>query len=136
MKGTCLCGAIHVTAPDQDEISVCRCTLCRRWGGSPMFAVHCGPGVQFSGSATPATYRSSEWAERGFCPNCGTHLYFHFLPEDDYVLAAGLFQDPAGFRITGQIFIDEKPAYYELANETETLTGEQVFAQFAGSSSS
>ncbi|PAU81789.1 aldehyde-activating protein [Halovibrio salipaludis] len=136
MHGKCLCGSIQVTAPDQDEISVCHCTMCRRWGGAPMFAVHCGPEVQFSGSATPSTYRSSEWAERGFCPSCGTHLYFHYLPQDDYVLAAGLFQDPEDFRITGQIFIDDKPSYYALANETETLTGEQVIAQFGGASSS
>ena len=29
-----------------------------------------------------------------------------------------------------QIFIDEKPDFYSFANETTTLTGEEVFAQF------
>jgi len=95
-----------------------------------MLAVHCGPGVAFSGRQAPARYRSSDWAERGFCATCGTHLFYHLLPTDEYIVPAGLFQDRA-FELTSQIFIDEKPAYYEFANHTPTLTGEQVFAQFA-----
>lgn len=94
-----------------------------------MFAVHCGPGVAFSGQHPPTTYRSSEWAERGFCPTCGTHLFYHLLPSDEYILPAGLFHEQS-FDVANQIFIDEKPEYYELANDTPKLTGEQVFAQF------
>ena len=30
-----------------------------------------------------------------------------------------------------QIFIDEKPAYYDFANKTHNMTGAEVFAQFA-----
>lgn len=96
-----------------------------------MYAVHCGSGVTFSGQQQVQRYRSSEWAERGFCPVCGTHLFYHLLPADEYMLPAGIFQDVKDFRIGSQIFIDEKPDYYELANETPKLTGEQVFAQFA-----
>jgi len=103
--------------------------MCRRWGGGPMLAVHCRSGVAFAGHA-PAVYRSSEWAERGFCPTCGTHLFYHLLPSAEYILPAGLFQDE-DFEVTSQIFVDEKPGYYALANETAMLTGEQVFAQFA-----
>ena len=33
----------------------------------------------------------------------------------------------------GQIFIDEKPNYYEFANDTPKMTGKQVFAQFEDS---
>lgn len=129
MEGSCLCNSITVSAPAEAEVGICHCSMCRRWGGGPMLAVHCRSGVTFSGQA-PATYRSSEWAERGFCPTCGTHLFYHLLPSDEYVLPAGLFQDQA-FEVTSQIFIDEKPGYYALANETAMLTGEQVFAQFA-----
>ena len=73
MKGTCLCGSIEVTAPNHKQVSVCHCSLCRRWSGGPMFAVHFGSPVKFSG-ATPVAYRSSEWAERGFCATCGTQI--------------------------------------------------------------
>lgn len=94
-----------------------------------MFAVHCNGDVQFSGAA-PNAYRSSEWAERGFCGNCGTHLYYHLLPSDQYILPAGIFQD-RDFVLASEIFIDEKPDFYALKNETEKLTGKQVFEQFA-----
>lgn len=48
-----------------------------------------------------------------------------------YYVSAGLFQDQA-FELASQIFIDEKPPFYALANQTPTLTGQQVFEQFAG----
>lgn len=131
MKGSCLCGAIEVSTADQNKIDVCHCSMCRRWGGGPMLAVHCGPTVTFSGREKPCTYQSSDWAERGFCPVCGTHLFYHLLPADEYVLPAGLFDTDSSFEVSNQIFIDEKPDYYEFANDTPKMTGEQVIAQFS-----
>ena len=130
MKGSCLCGAVEVSALDHHDIGLCHCSMCRRWSGGPMFAVHCGPGVTFTGKQQPARYQSSEWAERGFCPVCATHLFYHLLPTDEYMLPAGIFGDAVDFRLASQIFIDEKPDYYDLSNKTPMLTGEQVFAQF------
>lgn len=129
MKGKCLCGAIEVDAPDHEDVGLCHCSMCRRWSGGPMFAVHCGPGVSFSGQE-PARYQSSDWAERGFCAKCGSHLFYHLLPGDEYILPAGLFQDRE-FKLASEIFIDEKPAFYELKNDTRKMTGPQVFEQFA-----
>lgn len=134
MKGVCLCGAIEVLAEDHAEISLCHCSICRRWSGGPMFAVHCGSEVRFSG-AEPKTYRSSDWAERGFCDTCGTHLFYHLLPGNEYILPVGLFQDQT-FTLASQIFIDEKPEFYAFANETAELTGKQVFEQFAAGGAS
>jgi hypothetical protein len=66
----------------------------------------------------------------GGARTCGTHLFYHLLPSNEYILPAGLFQDRQ-FTLTNEIFIDEKPDYYELRNETEKMTGQQVFEQFA-----
>lgn len=129
MKGQCLCGSITVEAADQAELGLCHCTMCRRWTGGPMFAVHCGANVTFSGD-TVSRYKSSDWAERGFCAKCGTHLFYYLLPSNEYILSAGLFQEQA-FRLTNQIFIDEKPGYYEFSNQTKNLTGQQVFELYA-----
>lgn len=129
MKGKCLCGSIEVSAPSQKEIGLCHCSICRRWSGGPMFVVHCGSDVQFDG-ASPATYRSSDWAERGFCGKCGTHLFYHLLQNNEFILVAGIFQDQ-DFELANEIFIDEKPAFYEFSNETHKLTGQQVFEQYA-----
>lgn len=129
MQGKCLCGAVEVVAPEQKEVGLCHCSMCRRWSGGPLFAVHCESGVSFNG-LEPARYRSSDWAERGFCPTCGTHLFYYLLPGDEYVLPAGLFQDQS-FHLESEIFIDEKPEYYELKNDTRKMTGQQVFELYA-----
>jgi len=133
MKGSCLCGAIEVSTADQSSVEVCHCNMCRKWGGGPLLAVHCGPEVTFSGEQKPSIYQSSDWAERGFCSTCGTHLFYHLLPTDEYILTAGLFENSTGLLMTSQIFIDQKPEYYEFSNETPKLTGEQVFAKFSES---
>lgn len=129
MKGQCLCGAVKITTDDNNEVGLCHCSMCRAWSGGPMFAVHGGTDVGFSGTA-PSRYRSSDWAERGFCPTCGTHLFYYLIPNQEYIFTAGLFPDQK-FHLTSQIFIDEKPAFYEFKNETKNMTGQQVFEQFS-----
>ncbi|GAB4318757.1 MAG: GFA family protein [Leptolyngbyaceae cyanobacterium] len=136
MEGKCLCGAITVTTPDKQHIDACHCGMCRRWGGGPALMVVCGSNVQIDGTENVKAYRSSEWAERAFCSECGTHLYYKFLPTGDYFVPAGLFQDGVEFEFTEQIFIDRKPAYYDFANQTVNLTEAEVFAKFAPSGNS
>jgi hypothetical protein len=94
-------------------------------------AIHCGPSVEFDNADAITNYRSSEWAERGFCSKCGTHLYYRFAGSDDYILFAGSFGDSVPFELREQIFIDSKPDFYEFANSTENMTGAEVFAKFA-----
>lgn len=132
MNGKCLCGGVSISAPRITDISVCHCSMCRRWGGGPFLALHAGSDIAFSGELGPSRFRSSDWAERGFCPRCGTSLFYHLLQGDVYILSAGLFQNESGFQVVNQIFIDEKPEYYALANKTPELTGAAVFAQFIG----
>ncbi|HCJ16022.1 MAG TPA: hypothetical protein DHV57_01240, partial [Hyphomonas sp.] len=75
-------------------------------------------------------YQSSDWAERAFCKTCGSHLYYHLKFHDHFALSAGLFQEADLSKLSQQIFIDEKAAYYDLANDTPMLTGEEAFAAF------
>ncbi|MBW7862614.1 MAG: hypothetical protein H3C33_16135 [Rhodocyclaceae bacterium] len=46
------------------------------------------------------------------------------------LFAAVLFQSQ-DFELSRGIFIDEKPRYYELRNETRKMTGAEAFAQYA-----
>lgn len=130
MNGHCLCGAVTFTSPDTAEIGACHCGYCRRWGGGPLLAVHCGPDVTFSGTGHISVYRSSEWAERAFCKHCGSHLYYRLLATGEYFVPAGAF-DGDDFELTSQIYIDRKPPYYDFANHTPMLTEQQVIEQFS-----
>jgi hypothetical protein len=129
MKGQCLCGAVAFTVPESREIGVCHCGYCRRWGGGPMLAVHCGTEVQFTGAEQIGVFASSEWAERAFCTRCGTHLYYKLLATGEHFIPAGTFESEA-FELASQIYIDKKPAYYDFANSTPMLTEQQVMAQY------
>lgn len=48
------------------------------------------------------------------------------------MVAVGLFDDQEGLTFKRQVFIDEKPPYYQFADDTENLTGEDIFALFGG----
>ena len=97
-----------------------------------MLAVHCGPKVQFEGTESIAVYASSEWAERAFCKNCGTHLYYKLLATGEFFVPAGAFES-SEFELASQIYVDKKPSYYSFANQTPMLTEQQVIEQFTSS---
>ena len=131
IEGHCLCGTVTVRAtPVRRHVEACHCTMCRRWSGLAYLGVHCGSDVAFEGEEHIVRYRSSEWAERGFCGRCGSSLFFHYLPKGTYGLLAGLFPDDALLQLNEEIFIDEKPDYYAFAGDTEKMTGAEVIAKF------
>jgi hypothetical protein len=131
IEGKCLCGAVTVRAtPVRRHVEACHCTMCRRWGGVAYLGVQCGADVEFEGEENVARYRSSEWAERGFCGACGSSLFFHYLPKGTYGLLAGLFPDEALLPLSEEIFIDEKPDYYAFAGDAVKMTGAEVMAKF------
>jgi hypothetical protein len=132
VHGGCLCGAVGLSTTSIDRhVAACHCGMCRKWGGGALLAVECGSDVNFTGGENIGIYQSSEWAERGFCNKCGTHLFYRIKQNNQYYIPAGVFHNDQGFVLSHQVFIDEKPEYYSFANETKNLTGEELFAQFA-----
>lgn len=130
-KGRCLCGAVTVEAStDKTDMGACHCSICRKWGGGPLLAVECPDGVSFEGETHIGVYDSSDWAQRGFCKLCGTHLFYRLKDRPLYALPVGLLDEGDRLAFTHQVFIDEKPANYAFANKTHDLTGAEVFAQF------
>jgi len=131
-SGHCLCGAVRFTAKNMSKnAGACHCTTCRKWGGGPFLAVDCGTDVTFEEERTISIYNSSQWAERGFCHQCGSHLYYRIKGNGQYIMPVGLFDDDGVFVFDHQVFIDEKPSFYCFANETHDMTGPEVFAKFA-----
>ena len=130
LDGACLCGAVRVrlTQPERG-VEACHCTMCRHWGGGPLLSLHGVTAPRFEGEQQIARYSSSDWAERGFCRACGTHLFFYYRPEQTYSFAAGLFDLPEGFALTEEIFVDEKPGYYDFAGDADRLTGAEAMAK-------
>ncbi len=130
ISGSCLCGTVSLRCSGSDqELGVCHCHMCRKWGGGPLMAL-VAEKVTFTGEQAITVFDSSPWAERGFCSQCGSHLFYRLKEREEYHIPAGLLEDDSNIRINLQVFIDEKPAYYDFANQTEKMTGAEIFAKY------
>ena len=107
--------------------------MCRKWSAGPFFAIECGATLKVEDPSQLGIYRSSDWAERCFCKQCGTPLFYRLVGKDFYAVSVEAFDDRGDFALTSQIFVDEKPAYYDFANKTKNMTGAEVFAAFGAS---
>ncbi|MBW4687590.1 MAG: GFA family protein [Komarekiella atlantica HA4396-MV6] len=135
-KGSCLCGAVSVSTTNMsNQVGACHCSMCRNWGGGPLLVVECESDASFSGEENIGVYQSSEWAERGFCTKCGSHLFYKLKQNNQYYIPVGIFDNDEDLVLEHQIFIDEKPEYYSFANETKNITGAELLAQFEPPSS-
>lgn len=132
LKGQCLCGSIKVAVtPNSESVDVCHCSVCRKWTAGPYLALSCADNVEITGD-TITTFRSSEWAERLFCSHCGTSIVWRLTDGGgENHVNSELFNETSGFPLGTQVFIDEKPDNYDFAQQTNTMTGAQVFALFA-----
>ena len=131
MQGNCLCGSVTVAASQVSTgVGACHCNMCRQWGGGPFLAVDAGSEVSFTGDAHIGIFNSSEWAERGFCKSCGTHLFYRLKQNQQHIMPVGLFQEGDQLVLDHQVFIDEKPGFYCFSQNTKDMTGAEVFAIF------
>ncbi len=132
-EASCLCGAVKITAESiNPKFAVCHCESCRTWGGAPFFALQCGTQVKIESDDKVKMYQSSSWASRGFCTECGTHLFYQVKATGDYNMPVGLFPDLKGLEMDTQYFSDVRPSYYCFTNETKEMTKEEMMALFAG----
>ena len=86
--------------------------------------------VLFEGDENIRRFRSSEWAERGFCKNCGSNLYYRVLKLASHEMCIGVFDETQDFVLNAEIFIDRKPPGYALAGDHERLTEAQTMARY------
>ncbi len=129
ITGVCLCGAVTITVTRMErQVDICHCDMCRRWTGAFYGGVK-GADMAVTGGEAIATYSSSAWAERAFCSRCGSNLWYRFLPTGNRSFLAGLFDLPPGFGIEQQIFVDEKPDWFDLVQESPMKTGAEIIAE-------
>ncbi|EPJ43270.1 MAG: hypothetical protein OFPII_42690 [Osedax symbiont Rs1] len=87
--------------------------------------------MEFEGAENIQEYQSSAWASRAFCKNCGTHLYYRLLKTNAYNMPVGIFSSIQGLVMDMQYFIDKRPDYYCLANQTKEMTEAEIISYFA-----
>lgn len=127
-----MCGAVTISArAPTPRLRVCHCDMCRQQTSSMFMSLDTEQeGMTVSGPAQ--VYRSSEWAERGFCGTCGSTLWYGTVEDGARHLSAGLFEDAAGATLTLEFFADNCPQGYRMAGDHQRLSAEETVAMFSG----
>ncbi len=114
----CLCGAVTyaIKGPLRDIIN-CHCSMCQKLHGG--FGPHTKASkanITITNDSGLAWYKTSEVAQRGFCQNCGSSLFWEPFQQDSMGILAGTLDDPKGLSTMGHIFVSEKPCFYEITD--------------------
>ncbi|WP_239113195.1 GFA family protein [Shimia biformata] len=119
MKGHCNCHAIEFEVhADPQGASMCHCGQCRRQSGGVWASAYVSDdALSISGSVR--WFQSSKNAKRGFCPECGSFLFWKALDEDTTSFALGALENPTGLRIEKHIFVGDKGDYYQITDGVE-----------------
>ena len=121
--GGCLCGAVRyeATGPLRD-VSVCHCGQCRKWHGhAGAYTAVDRPRLKLPEQRGLRWFRSSEFARRGFCSECGSSLFWQHDKAGHTSIAAGTLDGPTGIATTKHIYAAHKGDYYEIADSLPKL---------------
>ena len=128
IHGQCLCGAVrfHGTLKLGRGVGLCHCGQCRRWASGPFMAVRFQGGVDFDDDEALGWYRSSDHGERGFCTRCGSSLFWRAPGAGaDMAISVSALPEEHGLTIMEHIWVDDKPDWYDFADDTPRLTAQQ-----------
>ena len=122
-EGGCHCGEVRFRATGPlREILMCHCSDCLKitgtsWGAS---AVHADD-FSWLGDGRPRWYGSSEWAERGFCPTCGSQMFYRRRDLPLISIAPGAFDSSEMLSVSGQIYAESHPSWGPVGADLEDL---------------
>ena len=113
-SGQCLCGAVTFTGRWTDQsLKACHCGQCRRWSGH-VWAAGTTDDLTITGEVR--WFQSSDFAERGFCPLCGSSLFWRRQGSAAIDVAGGAVDAPTGLHMDGHIFVQDQGDYYQIAD--------------------
>lgn len=122
--GRCLCGAVRfeVHGPLKD-LHACHCGMCRRQSGHFVVATSAKRSdFKLTAGESLKWFRSSPWARRGFCAECGSNLLWDD-EGDEIGINAGCLDQPTDLKLAKHIFVDDKADYYEIEDRLEKFAG-------------
>lgn len=114
LNGSCLCGAVTFSAKAATrDPAACHCTQCRKQSGHHWASVQVMD-ADLTITGTPTWYASSPTAKRGFCPNCGSFLFWKGDADPDTGISLGALDGPTGLHLKRHIFTADKGDYYTI----------------------
>lgn len=129
VSGGCQCGRIRYRTTEMlDNAHLCHCRMCQKAMGNIFAALVATPNDKLVWTrGEPAVFKSSDHAERGFCAECGTPLFYNSLDNDRINLTIGSLDDPSRFPPKSQVGIEGRFSWFaklpELEERGETGAG-------------
>ncbi|MFI0848590.1 GFA family protein [Mesorhizobium sp. IMUNJ 23232] len=124
-SGGCQCGAVRFRVEGAlGDASICHCRMCQKAAGNfylPLVSVRQAKLTWTRGE--PKRFRSSNYAHRGFCGDCGTPLTYE--APDGVALAIAAFDKPEEIAPTIQWGTEAKLPYVD---GIPALPGEETMA--------
>jgi hypothetical protein len=124
---TCNCGSLRVTVRGEPaDVYACSCASCQRKSGSAFSyaAVYAESDVAIAGEHRTWHRRgdSGRFIESGFCPTCGTSVFFQAEGLPGMVgIAAGCFADPNFLKPRRLFWASRRHRWLELGEVTALL---------------
>jgi hypothetical protein len=115
-EGGCLCGTIRYRAAAAPVRGVmCHCEMCRRHSGAPALAFVHFPIESFDWlGPEPTAYRSSQFAERTFCPQCGSTLGMREEVLSNVIqVCIGTLDEPDRVRLNDHVWTRSRIAWFD-----------------------
>lgn len=125
VTGRCLCGSVHYEV-DRFERGViaCHCSQCRKTSGHFVAATQAlNSNLRIISDATLKWFASSETAERGFCTECGSNLFWRKFGDNATSLMAGALESPTGLAMQSHIYSDAAGDYYTITDIVPVYPG-------------
>ena len=127
LTGRCLCGAVTVRVAGEHDprVGACHCRMCQRWSGG-LFLCFTAEASAVTVEGEVRRFRSSPFAERAFCPVCGSHLWFNDGAEGEepteYELMPGLFDAARDWPLRSEVYTDRALASIRLGGDHRRKT--------------
>ena len=125
--GGCLCGSIRYEVTGKTLGSMlCHCKMCRRYSGAPILEGTTFPADGFRLiEGEPKVFQSSSIAERGFCSDCGSPIFYRGRVgywRDWIVVTTGSFDDPQKFPPTYHLGIESALPWLKVLDDLPRTT--------------
>lgn len=115
-SGQCLCGDVTFTVNAEPKgMSACHCSQCRKQSGHVWSSAYVSrEALTIKGPVT--WFAATPQAKRGFCPRCGSFLFWAMHDEQTMSFALGALDGPTGLTLEKHIFVGSKGDYYDIAD--------------------
>ncbi len=124
LKGSCLCGDVRFTVTGAPfDPAACHCNQCRKMSGHVWAAAIVREAdIEIVGEVR--WYEATPRARRGFCPRCGSSLFWQEQGSGNMDFALGAVDGPTGLHLARHIFIESKGDYYDIPDSEPGQEGE------------